>query len=138
MPQNSPNDPAEAATAAESQPTAYILADLAELTADPVERAGARWTLSESGRQLDANLIRLPAGHRVDTHSEPDLDVIVVVVAGSGSIGTPEGSQSIAEGAIAWLPRASTRSITAGTNGLSYLTVHRRRPGLQIRTRPTT
>jgi quercetin dioxygenase-like cupin family protein len=138
MPQDSPNHPAKAASAAESRPTAHVLADLAELTADPVERAGARWTLSEPGRQLDANLIRLPAGHRVDTHLEPDLDVIVVVVAGSGTIGTPEGSRSIAEGAIAWLPRASTRSITAGPAGLSYLTVHRRRPGLQIRTRPTT
>ena len=32
-----------------------------------------------------------------------------------------------------WLPHNSARSITAGRDGLTYLTVHRRRPGMQIR-----
>jgi quercetin dioxygenase-like cupin family protein len=119
-----------------TQPTVRVLADVRELVEHSPVPSGARWTLAEPGRQLDANLIHLPPGHQVDTHTEPDLDVVLVVVAGDGTIGTPDGTQTLAEGNIAWLPHGSTRSVTAGTDGLSYLTVHRRRPGLQIKQRP--
>ncbi|TCO19635.1 hypothetical protein EV652_11334 [Kribbella steppae] len=118
------------------QPTVRVLADVNELVHDSPVVSGARWTLAEPGRQLDANLIHLPAGQRVDTHTEPDLDVVLVVVAGRGTVATPGGEQVVADGNIVWLPRGSTRSVAAGNNGLSYLTIHRRRPGLQISKRP--
>ncbi|MGW1339505.1 hypothetical protein ACWCOV_00520 [Kribbella sp. NPDC002412] len=117
------------------QPTVRVLVDVNELVDDSTVPSGARWTLAEPGRQLDANLIHLPAGHRVDTHVEPDLDVVLVVVAGGGTIGTPDGEQVLADGNVVWLPRGATRNVTAGNDGLSYLTIHRRRPGLQIRKR---
>ena len=120
------------------QPTVRVLADLHELVDDSPVPSGARWTLAEPGRQLDANLIHLPPGQRVDTHTEPDLDVVLVVVAGGGIAGTPDGEQRLADGNIVWLPYGSTRNITAGDSGLSYLTIHRRRPGLQISKRPDT
>lgn len=112
-----------------------VLLDVHELADDSSVPSGARWTLTEPGRQLDANLIHLPAGQRVDTHTEPDLDVVLLVVAGGGTVGTPGGEQAFADGNVVWLPCGSTRNITAGHNGLSYLTIHRRRPGLQIRKR---
>jgi quercetin dioxygenase-like cupin family protein len=115
---------------------ARIPGDVHQLVDDALVPAGARWTLSEPGRQLDPNLIHLPAGQRVDTHTEPDLDVVLVVVAGAGAVGTPDGPRPLAEGNLVWLPHGSTRSITAGKDGLSYLTVHRRRPGRQIGRRP--
>jgi quercetin dioxygenase-like cupin family protein len=120
------------------RPMARVLVDVNELVQDSPVLSGARWTLAEPGRQLDANLIHLPAGQRVETHTEPDLDVVLVVVAGGGTIGTPNGDQALADGNIAWLPCGSTRNITAGNSGLSYLTIHRRRPGLQISRRPDT
>ncbi|MGW5194308.1 hypothetical protein ACWEOO_33985 [Kribbella sp. NPDC004138] len=118
------------------QPRLRVLADVHQLVGDSSVPSGARWALAEPGRQLDANLIHLPAGHRVDTHTEPDLDVVLVVVAGGGIASTPDGEQMLADGNVVWLPRGSTRSLIAGGEGLSYLTVHRRRPGLQIRKRP--
>jgi quercetin dioxygenase-like cupin family protein len=137
MPEESPAESAVSADRPAEQPMARILADVHQLVVDDGRvAAGARWTLSESGRQLDANLIHLPAGQRVDTHTEPDLDVVLIVVAGDGTVGTPDGPQSLADGNLVWLPHGSTRDITAGTDGLSYLTVHRRRPGMQIRNRP--
>jgi quercetin dioxygenase-like cupin family protein len=118
------------------QPTVRVLVDVHDLVDDSPIPSGARWTLTEPGRQLDANLIHLPAGQRVDTHTEPDLDVVLVVVAGGGIVGTPDVAQELADGNVVWLPRGSTRNVTAGKNGLSYLTIHRRRPGLQVRKRP--
>lgn len=127
---------AEPTAGLSEQPTVRVLVDVRELVDESPGPSGARWTLAEPGRQLDANLIHLPAGRRVDTHTEPDLDVVLIVVAGGGTVGTPGAEQTLAEGNIVWLPRGSTRNITAGSSGLSYLTVHRRRAGLQIKMRP--
>ncbi|WP_399133810.1 cupin domain-containing protein [Streptomyces sp. Li-HN-5-11] len=114
---------------------ARMLCGVRALTGKLPEPAGVLWKLAESGRQLDANLVRLPAGEHIGTHAEPDLDVLVLVVTGDGVMDTPEGVLPLAEGVLLWLPHGSTRSITAGPQGLAYVTVHRRRPGMQIRRR---
>ncbi len=106
--------------------------------ADPrrPQRAAVRgvWRLAEGGRQLDANVLNLSGGQTIGTHAEPDLDVILVIVAGTGTMGTETGPLALVPGELVWLPRGSSRSLTAGTDGLAYLTVHRRRPGMKIRT----
>ncbi|MFF3906628.1 hypothetical protein ACFYZJ_11655 [Streptomyces sp. NPDC001848] len=113
-------------------PVPRLLCDIRALTDIAPESAGAVWKLAESGRQLDANLIRLPTLQRVDTHTEPDLDVLLLVLTGDGILGSPDGPRRLTEGTLLWLPRGSTRSVTAGEDGLSYLTVHKRRPGMRI------
>ncbi|MDQ0834444.1 quercetin dioxygenase-like cupin family protein [Streptomyces achromogenes] len=119
-------------------PTPRLLCDVHALAgADPAS-AGAVWKLTESGRQLDANLVHLPAHQCVETHAEPDLDVLLLIVAGHGILGTSDRTEPLTGGALFWLPHGSTRRITASADGLSYLTVHRRRPGMQIRPRPAT
>lgn len=96
--------------------------------------AGAVWKLAESDRQLDANLVHLPAGRGVDTHAEPALDVLLVVVSGEGVMETGEGEKlALTAGRVLWLPHGSRRSLSAGDDGLLYLTVHRRRPGMSIK-----
>ncbi|MGV4983631.1 hypothetical protein ACVB8X_18295 [Streptomyces sp. NRAIS4] len=50
--------------------------------------------------------------------------------------GPAEAPQPLTEGALAWLPYGAPRSITAGEDGLTYVTVHRRRPGMRIGPRP--
>lgn len=131
-----PEAPATSDDPLAEQPTVRVLVDVHELVDDSSVASGARWTLAEPGRQLDANLIHLPSGRRVDTHTEPDVDVVLIVVAGGGIVGTPDGEQALADGNVVWLPHGSTRNVTAGNDGLSYLTIHRRRPGLQIRKQP--
>ncbi|WP_037608925.1 cupin domain-containing protein [Streptacidiphilus rugosus] len=118
-------------------PVPSLLCDVQALTAGlGPDGAGAVWKLAESGRQLDANLVHLQAGRQVGTHTEPDLDVLLLVVAGSGVLTSPGGAERLTAGSLYWLPRGSTRALTAGDAGLSWLTVHRRRPGLQIRPGP--
>jgi quercetin dioxygenase-like cupin family protein len=122
----------------DEQPTApRVLHDLRPLLTDAeAVPAGVVWRLTEPGRQLDANVLRLPAGEVVETHTEPDLDVLVVVVSGTGSLESPDGPLALRTGTMAWLPRGSTRRLVAGDGGLGYLTIHRRRPGLQIKPGP--
>ncbi|GGR76989.1 MULTISPECIES: hypothetical protein [Streptomyces] len=112
-----------------------VLARIAGLlaAAAPEER-GALWQLAEPGRELDANLVRLPPGADVGEHQEDVLDVLLVVLAGAGSVRAGDGQVlDLAAGAVLWLPRTSRRALTAGPDGLTYLTVHRRRPGLAIK-----
>ncbi|MFI9270720.1 cupin domain-containing protein [Kitasatospora sp. NPDC052896] len=114
--------------------TPRLLADLSECVAEAgPERRGALWRLTEPARQLDANLIRLPAGAVVAEHRENDLDVLLLVVAGDGTLLDGARTVPLGAGALAWLPRAARRGLRAGPDGLVYLTVHRRRPGLAVR-----
>ncbi|MFC5958479.1 hypothetical protein ACFP51_29785 [Streptomyces pratens] len=119
-------------------PLPRMLCDTAALAALEDASAGALWRLAESGRQLDANVVRIPPGRQVDTHREPDLDVLLLVLAGEGSLTAPDGTQPLRAGILTWLPHGSTRALAAGEQGLTYLTVHRRRPGLQIKSSGTT
>lgn len=95
--------------------------------------SGVLWRLAESGRQLDANFVRLPAEQRIDVHVEPEVDVLLLVVTGEGSLSGADSVWSLTPGALVWLPRGCSRSLAAGAQGLTYLTTHTRRPGLQIR-----
>ena len=71
--------------------TPRILADVAELTADPAGAApGAAWRLEQEPRDLDANVVRLPPGGRNEPFDGPALDILVHVVAGSGLLHTAD------------------------------------------------
>jgi len=107
-----------------------VLGNAHELTGS--DDAGATWKLDVPERQLDANIIRLAPGGQIETHRGPDLDVLVLVVAGSGTLVNPLGSVRLLPGHLVWLPRRSDRSFEAGPEGISYLTVHQRRPLLQL------
>jgi uncharacterized protein (DUF2249 family) len=93
---------------------------------------GATWKLDVRERQLDANVNRLAPGGQIETHRGPDLDVLVLVVAGAGTLISRVGAVSLLPGQIVRLPRRSDRSFVAGPEGISYLTVHQRRPMLRI------
>lgn len=114
-----------------TSPLPQILGETGALAvaADP---AGAVWRLEMSQRQLDANVVKLHPDERIATHAEPRLDVLLLVVGGDGSMTTEIATESIRPGMLVWLPRGSSRALHAGPDGLTYLTVHTRRPGLSI------
>lgn len=117
-----------------ASPAPGVLARMPDLVRSmPAEQGGVLWKLAAEGRQLDANVVRLAPGAEVGTHREPDLDVLLYVVNGSGRLHTPDGPSPLEAGSVLWLPRGSTRSLSAGAHGLDYVTVHRRRPGMTIR-----
>lgn len=115
-------------------PAVGVLARMAELLhEEPADRGGALWRLSAEGRQLDANVIRMLPGTRVTGHVDPDLDVLLCVLSGSGRLEADGSLQPLETGCVAWLPRGTRRALFADEDGLVYVTAHRRRPGLAIR-----
>lgn len=99
---------------------------------DTGNAAGVEWALRMRERDLDSNVVRLRAGGRIDTHRGPDLDVLLVVLDGTGTVTTETGTVELHAGALLWLPRRSRRAFDAGPDGLRYLTVHRRREALVL------
>ena len=63
---------------------------------------------------------------------------IVLVLAGEGQVGTELGTVNLHAGALAGLPRRSRRQISAGPQGPTYLTVHKRRQALALGMAPRT
>lgn len=108
-----------------------ILTNTSEQPDEP--RRGAVWSIAEPDRELDANLIRLPAGAEIPSHVGAEVDTLLHVVRGSGVLVTEDGEQPLRPGDVALLPRRTGRGFRAGGEGLEYLTVHRRRRSLQIR-----
>jgi uncharacterized protein (DUF2249 family) len=94
--------------------------------------AGVAWSLSPRHRDLDSNIIRLRAGTGIEPHDGPDLDVLILALAGTGRIVTETDPLELRPGILVWLPRRSRRGFVAGPEGLSYLTVHRRRQALVL------
>ncbi|MEU8437615.1 hypothetical protein AB0F18_32910 [Streptomyces sp. NPDC029216] len=108
-------------------------ATVAGLLAGAVEgQSGALWRLRGVDRQLDGNLVRHLPGTGGAEYTEDEVDVMLVVVSGTGIL-TLDGTQShLSPGFLALLPRGAARALLAGPNGLVVLTVHRKRRGMTI------
>ncbi|GAA2885875.1 hypothetical protein [Streptomyces mexicanus] len=119
-------------------PAPRLLCDTRALTALAAAPAGELWKLNVPGSELDARISHLLPGQRVNTQTEQALDALVLILAGDATVTTRHGAQHLTEGVLLWLPRGSATGLTAGENGLSCLTVHRRSPGTRTHsTRPS-
>ena len=110
-----------------------ILTNTAALSsAAQPDASGAIWNLPMRDRDLDSNVIRLPPGGSIEAHAGPDLDVLILVIDGTGHLETELGTLELTLGDLVWLPRHSRRQFTAGHEGIHYLTVHQRRQSLTL------
>jgi uncharacterized protein (DUF2249 family) len=96
------------------------------------DAVGALWRLDPSERDLDANLIALPPGESIREHVGADLDVLLHVVDGAGTLRTEGADVPLRPGAVVYLPRRARRAVLAGSQGLRYLSVHRRKETLPL------
>lgn len=119
-----------------STPLPRVLTDDAAHAATTADAPGVLWKLQMRERDLDSNIIGLGPGGKIDAHAGPDVDVLIHVLAGSGELATELSSLPLRGGSLVWLPRRSRRQFTAGPDGLSYLTVHRKRQALTLTTAP--
>jgi quercetin dioxygenase-like cupin family protein len=111
-------------------PDAVPPVDLARLAAGG-NHPGALWRLD--GEDLQANLVRLGQGDRIEPHRNEEVDVLVVVVLGRGELTLDGQVHQLAPMVIAHLPKGAVRAMGAVDGPLAYLSVHRRRAaGLQL------
>ena len=104
--------------------------DLASLAAGGTI-PGTRWRLD--GQDLQANLVRLGRGDRIEPHRNDEVEVLMVVVSGRGELTLDGQVHQLAPMVVAHLPKGTVRAVAAVDGPLAYLSVHRRRPaGLQV------
>lgn len=120
-----------------STPLPRIVGDTATVAGDDPDAAGAVWKLRMSDRDLDSNIIRLRPEGTIDAHTGPDVDVLLVILDGTGQLTTELGALDLRPGSLVWLPRRSRRRFTAGGDGLRYLTVHHHREPLPLNPVPS-
>lgn len=96
----------------------------------PLRGTGPLWGLESE--DLNATLLSWPPGHEVPEHVNEERDVLVVVLDGSGAVEVAGEAHAVHPGFTVLLPRGARRRIRAGADGIRYLTVHRRRGGLEI------
>ena len=94
------------------------------------EDSGPLWGMASD--DLNATLLAWPAGGAVAEHVNAELDVLVVVLAGSATVTIDDARHELSAPATILIPRAARRAIRAGEDGVRYLSVHRRRGPLQI------
>jgi len=92
--------------------------------------SGPLWGMAST--DLNATLLAWPAGHAIAAHVNDDLDVLLVVVAGSVTVTIGDTPHDLRAPAALLIPRGEQRAIRAGADGTRYLSVHRRRGRLQI------
>jgi quercetin dioxygenase-like cupin family protein len=92
------------------------------------------WTLPEPS-DLNANLVHLAAGSSMSEHVNTEVDVLLVVLSGAGTLRVDGRDAPLEAVAVAHVAKGSSRAVFAGDGGLSYLTVHRRRGHLQVKAR---
>ncbi len=103
-----------------------------DLGSDVLGSGGAVWSLPHGG-DLDANLVRLAPNAAIGEHVNSEVDVLVYVQSGTGVISVNGSDRQVAPDHLALIPRMAGRSVTAGPDGITYLSVHRRRGPLRIR-----
>jgi len=91
---------------------------------------GPLW--GDATADLNVTLLSWPQGQGPSEHVNGELDVAYVIVAGSGTLVVDDAECAVRAGQAIIVPRGVSRGLNAGPGGVRYLSVHRRRGGLQI------
>ena len=81
---------------------------------------------------LNATLLAWPAGDGPDEHVNSECDVILVVLAGAATVTIDGEPRLVRAGEALIVEKGRRRGLSAGSGGVRYLSVHRRRAPLQI------
>ena len=81
---------------------------------------------------LNATVLAWSAGAGPSEHVNEERDVLLVVLHGRLVLRVDDDETELTEGETVIVAKGRRRKITAGERGVRYLSVHRRRPPLQI------
>jgi len=101
----------------------------------PPPGSGPVW--GAASEDLNATLLSWTAGGGPPEHVNEERDVLVVVLEGSAILRIDGTERLLERGETAIIAKGEARKLTAGREGVRYLSVHRRRPPLQIGSAPS-
>ena len=81
---------------------------------------------------LNATKLAWPAGKQIAEHVA-DRDVVYVVLGGTLTLTVDDLAHELSAGDVLIVEKGTRRALVAGSEGVEYVTAHRRRGGLQIR-----
>lgn len=81
---------------------------------------------------LNVNEVAWPPGAGVHEHRNDLVDVLFVVVEGAMTVTLDGERHDVPHRHMIVIPKGAVRSVTAGPDGVRYVTCHRRRPPLGI------
>ena len=110
-------------------PMGLVVVDLG--ATDTSGHDGVVWSLPHGG-DLDANLVHLDAGGVIGAHVNSEVDVAMSVMSGNGTLIVDEINHDLSVDVFALIPRGVRREVRAGSEGITYLSIHRRRNPLTI------
>ena len=91
--------------------------------------------LGTATEDLNATILEwAPGAGPQGEHVNAERDVVVVVVSGSLELELDGEPRTVEAGEVAVVEKGRRRRLTAGPEGVRYVTVHRKRPGLTIAT----
>jgi mannose-6-phosphate isomerase-like protein (cupin superfamily) len=103
--------------------------DTVDLVALAATRGRPIW--SHQSEDLDINLLVLVDGEAVPKHINLLVDVLIVGIAGEGSVDVDGVERLVAAGRALVVPKRVSRAIQVRGARFAYLSCHRRRPGLR-------
>lgn len=98
---------------------------------EPPEARGPVW--GAATEDLNATLLVWPPGDGPAEHVNEHRDVLLVVLAGDGTLRLDDETRSVREGDALVVEKGVSRALTAGSGGIRYLTAHLRREGLALK-----
>jgi quercetin dioxygenase-like cupin family protein len=105
---------------------------LADRRAEDLRIPDNRIIWGAESEDLNATLLSWATGQGPPAHVNDERDVLLVVLAGSVTVNTDEEERTLHVGNAMIIAKGQRRKITAVDDGTQYLSVHRRRPPLQI------
>jgi quercetin dioxygenase-like cupin family protein len=87
---------------------------------------------------LNVTLLAWPPGEGPGEQVNDERDVLVFVADGSATLDVDGQERSLHTGDASIVAKGARRKLTAGPRGVRYLSVHLRRPPLQISSRPSS
>lgn len=102
-------------------------------TGHAATQSGPQW--AHESEDLDMTLLSWTKGRRIEPHINNEVDVVWVGVEGEGVVTVDGEAHPLAPGVALLIPKGCERSIESASERLTYLSLHRRRQGLQLTVR---
>lgn len=107
------------------RPGEVLAVDLREILLEGPD--GVVWGLDSP--QLNANLVKLDAGHEMPEHISAHIDVLIIVQSGEGVIIIDDAEHVLRSETVVLVPSGSRRSIHAKRR-MIYFSIHQPRGAL--------